>query len=67
MTGGFAMIAWPAAWRESGVMTFLVGPGGKALQRNFGPDMQSAVDGIRAYDPVPAWLPGQPEAKSIQR
>ncbi len=59
MTGGFAMIAWPAAWRESGVMTFLVGPDGRVLQRDFGPDTQSVVDAIRAYDPASGWEPAE--------
>ncbi len=63
MTGGFAFIAWPAAWRESGVMTFLVGPDGKVLQRDFGPDTQSVVDSIRAYDPAASWTPAEPAAK----
>jgi Protein of unknown function (DUF2950) len=67
MTGGFAMIAWPAAWRESGVMTFLVGPDGKVLQQDFGPDTQSVVNGIRAYDPGPGWIPAESELKSAHQ
>ena len=67
MTGGFAIIAWPAVWRESGVMTFLVGPGGKVLQRDLGPETQSIVDGIRAYDPAPGWVPAEPAAGSKHR
>ncbi len=59
MTGGFAMIAWPAAWREGGVMTFLVGPDGKVLQQDLGPETQSVIDGIRAYDPGPGWFPAE--------
>lgn len=59
MTGGFAMLAWPASWRESGVMTFLVGPDGKVLQRDLGPDTASVADGIRAYDPGPGWKPAE--------
>lgn len=55
MAGGFAMIAWPASWREGGVMTFLVGPDGKVLQQDFGPDTQTAVNAINAYDPNPEW------------
>lgn len=55
MTDGFVMIAWPVSWRESGVMTFLVGPDGKILQQDFGPDTQSAVNAINAFDPDPSW------------
>jgi hypothetical protein len=41
------MVVCPAAWRESGVMTFLVGSDSKVLQQDFGPGTQSVVDGIR--------------------
>lgn len=37
-------------------MTFLVGPDGKVLQQDLGPDTQSLVAGIRAYDPGPGWV-----------
>jgi hypothetical protein len=40
-------------------MTFLVGPDGKVLQQDFGPGTQSVVDGIRAYDPGPGWVPAE--------
>jgi len=37
MRGGFAMIAWPAGYGESGVMTFIVGPAGVSIRRIWGP------------------------------
>ena len=33
MTGGFALIAWPAVFGSSGIMTFIVGPDGDVYQK----------------------------------
>ena len=37
MTGGFALIAWPAVFDSSGIMTFIVGPDGDVYQKDLGP------------------------------
>lgn len=37
MTGGFAFLAYPAQYRSSGVMTFMVGPDGVVYQKDLGP------------------------------
>jgi hypothetical protein len=36
MTDGFALIAWPALFALSGIMTFIVGPAGAVYQRDLG-------------------------------
>ena len=36
MTGGFAVLAYPAQYRESGVMTFLINQNGQLLQKDLG-------------------------------
>jgi hypothetical protein len=36
MTGGFALIAWPAVFESSGIMTFIVGPDGDVYQKDLG-------------------------------
>jgi len=56
---GFAMIAWPAAYRESGVMTFLVSTDGRVLQKDLGEDTPSIVQGTRLYDPDNGWAPAE--------
>ena len=37
MIGGFALIAWPAVFESSGIMTFIVGPDGDVYQKDLGP------------------------------
>ncbi len=57
MTGGFAMIAFPAKWGDSGVMSFIVDQNGIVFDKNLGPDTQSAARAISAYDPDQSWKP----------
>ena len=37
MIAGFALVAWPAEWGNTGVMTFIVNQQGKVYQKNLGP------------------------------
>src|SRR5271165_3864947 len=55
MTGGFAYVAWPAEYRNSGVMTFLVGPDGTVYEKNLGPKTADLAKAITAYNPDKAW------------
>jgi len=55
MIAGFALVAWPAKYRDSGVMTFIINQQGKVFQKDLGPDTQSAVAKMTAYDPDPSW------------
>lgn len=55
MIGGFALVAWPAEYRESGVMTFIVNQQGRVDQRDLGPRTAKIVRKLSAYDPDPAW------------
>jgi len=57
MTGGFGVLAWPAKYGNSGIMTFLVGKQGIVFQKDLGPDTTSEVVGIAAYDPDDSWDP----------
>lgn len=55
MTKGFAMIAHPAQYMSSGVMTFIVGPDGVVHEADLGPDTSSLVKSIVEYNPDDAW------------
>ena len=55
MTGGFAMIAAPAAYMNSGVMTFIVGPDGVVYESDLGPDTASVAGAITDFNPDDAW------------
>jgi hypothetical protein len=59
MIGGFALVAWPAEWGNTGVMTFLVNQQGQVYQKNFGPKTSARARAITAYDPDSSWTPVQ--------
>jgi hypothetical protein len=51
MIAGFAMVAYPARYGESGVMTFIVSQNGKVYERNFGRDSATVGARMTAFDP----------------
>lgn len=55
MIGGFALVAWPAEYSESGVMTFIVNQQGKVYQKDLGPKTAKLANKMKAYDPDPSW------------
>lgn len=59
MTGGFAFIAYPAEYRSSGVMTFIVDESGNIYEKDLGADTAKTVDAITAYDPDSTWHPAE--------
>jgi hypothetical protein len=57
LTRGFAALAWPAKYGNSGIMTFQVNHQGIVFQRDLGPKTETAVAAIEAYDPGETWYP----------
>jgi hypothetical protein len=55
MTGGFAFVAYPAEYRNSGVMTFLIGKDGVVYEKDLGKKTDSAAKSIKSYDPNSTW------------
>jgi len=55
MTTGFAAIAWPAKYGNSGVMTFLINHRGMVFQKDLGPETGTAAAAIRLFDPDESW------------
>jgi hypothetical protein len=55
MIGGFAFVAWPAQYGDSGVMTFMINQQGKVYQKDLGSDTEALVQKMKAYDPDPSW------------
>jgi hypothetical protein len=55
MIGGFAMIAWPAEYGDSGIMTFIVNQQGRVYQKDLGPKTEKLAPGMKTYDPDPTW------------
>lgn len=60
MTGGFALIAYPATYADSGIMTFIVNQDGIVFQKNLGPDTASIARQITQYDPDATWQASEP-------
>jgi hypothetical protein len=56
MIAGFAMVAWPADYGNSGIMTFLVSHQGKVLQKDLGEDTEMLAAAIQEYDPDNSWV-----------
>ncbi len=57
LTGGFAAVAWPATYGNSGVMTFIVNQVGIVFQSDLGPSEDAAIPPVTVYDPDGSWEP----------
>ncbi len=57
MTGGFAFVAYPAQYRNSGVMTFIINQDGILLQKDFGAATAQTAAAMTEFDPDPSWRP----------
>jgi hypothetical protein len=55
MIGGFALVAWPAEYGNSGVMTFMVSHGGVVYQKDLGRDTDAVAKRIMWFDPDRSW------------
>jgi hypothetical protein len=66
MIGGFALIAYPAEYGNSGVMTFLVNHQGGVYQKDLGPDTARIAERMRSFNPDTTWQrvddKGQPQS-----
>lgn len=55
LIGGFALVAWPAEYGETGIMTFIVNQQGKVYQKDLGPKTGRLAKSMKAYDPDASW------------
>jgi hypothetical protein len=55
MIGGFALVAYPAEYRNSGVMTFVVNHGGTIFQKDLGPKTAPSAEAMTAFNPDSSW------------
>jgi hypothetical protein len=55
MTGGFAILATPVKYAETGIMTFMTGRDGVILERDLGPDTGKLAASIQEYNPTDDW------------
>ena len=55
MIAGFALVAWPADYRESGVMTFLTSHHGRVYEKDLGDKTEALAKAMDAFDPDDSW------------
>jgi hypothetical protein len=55
LSGGFAILAYPAEYRNSGVMTFIVNQDGNVYQKDLGPKTAALAADIKTYNPDKTW------------
>ena len=59
MIAGFGLVAFPAQYGSSGIMTFIVNHQGKIYQKDLGPKTAKLVDKMKEYNPDSTWEPFQ--------
>jgi Protein of unknown function (DUF2950) len=59
MTGGFAVMAYPARYRESGIMTFLINQNGTLLQKDLGNNTDQVASAMTEFNPDSTWTIAQ--------
>ncbi|HMD10382.1 MAG TPA: DUF2950 domain-containing protein [Candidatus Acidoferrum sp.] len=57
LTGGFAILAYPAEYRNSGIMTFVVGKDGIVYQKDLGEKTAEVAGAMAEYNPGDGWSP----------
>jgi hypothetical protein len=61
LAGGFALVAYPEHWDQSGIMTFIVNQDGKVYQRNLGEKTSRIARAMKDYNPDGEWTLVQDE------
>lgn len=57
MTGGYAILATPVKYAETGIMTFMTGVNGVVYERDLGPDTSKRAASIQKFNPTDDWSP----------
>ena len=63
MTRGFALIAWPAEYADSGVMSFMISHEGQVFEKDLGPDGAKLATSMGRFDPDSSWSEVAAEAE----
>ncbi|TCF97315.1 hypothetical protein BZM26_32345 [Paraburkholderia strydomiana] len=53
--GGFAVIAWPVQYGNTGIKSFMVSHAGQVYERDLGPDGAATAGAMTSFDPDPRW------------
>lgn len=62
MSRGFALIAWPVSYGDSGVMSFMISHDGQVFEKDLGPDSGKQAQAMTRFDPDSSWqeVPDEP-------
>jgi hypothetical protein len=62
MSRGFSLVAWPADYGDTGIMTFMIGYDGQVFERDLGKQTDKIVRAMKKFDPDSAWreVPDRP-------
>ncbi|NLP59657.1 DUF2950 domain-containing protein [Paraburkholderia sacchari] len=60
LANGFALVAWPAQYGKTGVMSFIVNQDGKLYQKDLGPNGARTAAALKSFDPDASWQPATP-------
>jgi hypothetical protein len=67
MTGGFAILAYPVEYRNSGITSFLIGQDGTLYQKDLGVNTVALANSLTEYNPGDDWTPVNPAANTASR
>lgn len=67
MTRGFAILAYPVEYRNSGITSFLIGQDGTLYQKDLGENTVAQAEGLTEYNPADGWTPALTSAGSASR
>lgn len=60
LANGFALVAWPAEYGKTGVMSFIVDQDGRLYQKNLGPNGAHVAAALKSFNPDSSWQATQP-------
>ena len=66
LIGGFAVVAYPAQYGNSGIMTFITNHDGVVYQRDLGPGTQQIAQGMTTFDPGDGWTKSTDASRSAR-
>lgn len=55
MSRGFALIAWPAKYADTGVMSFMISHDGQVFEKDLGPEGNKVAQSMKLFDPDDSW------------
>lgn len=61
MSRGFAMIAWPAKYDDTGVMSFMISHDGQIFEKDLGPGGGKIAESMKRFDPDDSWKEVSPD------